>query len=443
MQRLRSSCRALLASLTAACLAASAGAGPPAAAPAAFPVLTREAAVRFALERNPQLILFRQQRGLAAAGAVLARIYPYNPTFQSVVLRATGQDVTNPAFNEHYATLQIELFGQGRYRRSAAAAAVTRTEWEIAAQELTTAISVIRAYDTVLYREQKLQVLEETARLSEQVVEQGKRLAEVGRFRPADLIVARTELDAARAQRGQGRTALAVARAELRRLLGSLDDGFAVGGELDRTLPAIVPDALIPYALKLRPEIQARSAAIAEAEARLGLQVADRFGNPAIGPRYEVNETSDRFAGVVVTGPIPVFNRRQGEIAQRRADLARAEMDLRTTEAQIGLAVQAALARLTEARKWADEYPAEVLPDLEKARRDLEQLFAQGEPGVDVLRVLGVQRNLLRATDAYLDARFEVSQAQDDLAAAMGDPDLAVGACQAVGPGSGTASPQP
>jgi outer membrane protein, heavy metal efflux system len=410
---------------------ASATAAPPVSQPNALPVLTREAAVAYALEHNPQLAVVREQRGLAAAGVVLARVYPYNPILNSVVLGVNGpaeSDVTNHVFNEHVVTLQLELFGQGKQRRAAAEAAVTRTEWEIAAQELATATSVVRAYDTVLYREQKLRILEETVRLSEQLVERGHQLANAGRLRTADLIILRTELDAARAQRGQGRTALAVARAELRRLLGAPDDRFAVAGELDPPLPALDAQALIPYALALRPDVHARAAAIAEAEARLRLQVADRFGSPSIGPRVEYNETRDTFIGVVLTAPIPVLNRKQGEIAQRRADLARAQADLRSMDVQVAQAVDAALARLSEARKWAGEYPAEVLPNLQKAREDMERLFTQNEPGVDVLRVLGVQRTLLRANDAYLDARFEVSQARADLAAAVGEPALAAGA---------------
>jgi cobalt-zinc-cadmium efflux system outer membrane protein len=407
--------------------AAAVRADPPATPPAP-PVLTLETAVRFALEHNPQLEVVRTQRGQAAASVVLARIYPYNPIYNGVILGVRGEDVTNHVFNEHYVTLQLEIRGQRRERLAAAGAAVTRTEWEIAGQEVATAVGVIRAYNTVLYRQQKLQILEETVRLNEQVVSTGQRLVEFGRLRPAEVIVARTELDAARAQRGQGRAALAVARADLRRLLGTLDDAFAVGGELDLPMPATDADALVQTALRLRPEVHARCAAIAEAEARLRLQVADRFGNPSIGPRFEINETSDTFVGVVISAPIPVLNTRQGEILQRRADVARARADMQATEVQVAQAVQAALARLIEARKWADEYPAAVLPDLEKARQDMERLFAQNEQGVDVLRVIGVQRNLLRATDAYLDARFEVSQAHADLAAAVGDPALATGA---------------
>jgi hypothetical protein len=88
-------------------------------------------------------------------------------------------------------------------------------------------------------------------------------------------------------------------------------------------------------------------------------------------------------------------------------------------------------------RKWAQEYPAEVLPNLNKAQQDLERGFGQGEPGVDVLRVIGVQRNALRAADAYLDARFEVNQALANLAATVGDPALAVG-CYGMAPSAET-----
>jgi outer membrane protein TolC len=423
--------RILLLSVASAGILGAALAADPTPAP---PVLPLERAVQYALENNPQLNVARTQRGLAAAGVVLARIYPYNPVYTNVVQGVIGHDVTNRVFNEHYVTLQIELFHQRRERMAAASAAVTRVEWEIAGQELATAVNVVRAYNTVLYRQQKLQVLEDTVHLNDEIVDVVRRLVDLGRNRPADLIVARSELDTARAQRGQGKTALAVARNNLRIVLGTVNDAFSVAGELDCPLPATDTDSLVRLAVATRPELQARTAAIHEAEARLQLQIADRFGNPSIGPRYEINETKDSFVGVYFSAPIAVINRRQGEIAQRQAELTRAHMDLRATEVGIVQAVQAAKDRLTEAHKWADVYPAEVLPDLEKARKDMEQLFSQGDASVNVISIIGVQRNLLRARDAYLDALFEVSLSKADVAAAVGDPALATGCQPAKGP---------
>jgi cobalt-zinc-cadmium efflux system outer membrane protein len=399
----------------------------PATEPAAATALSAEAAVRFALENNPSLAVARTQRGLAAAGVVLARVYPYNPVASATLRGVNGPaeaTVTNHFSHQASVQLDVEIRGQKRERRAAAEAGVTRTEWEIADQEVTTAVATYRAYAGVLYRQQKLDVLEETVRLSEQVFSAGEQLRKAGKASAADLILARSELDNARALRGQGRTALAVARAELRRQLGTLDDSFAVLGELDRPLPTIPATTVEQYALQSRPDLHARAAAVTEAAAKLRLQIRDRFGNPSIGPSYEVNETSAVFVGVAVSAPIPAFNAKQGEIAQRRAELVRAEVDLRQNEIRVAQDVQAALARFVQARKWADNYPAEVLPNLQQAQKQLAQLFAAADPSVDVLRVIGVQRNLLQAADAYLDARFEVSQAAADLAAAVGDPML-------------------
>ncbi len=398
------------------------------------PVLPLDAAIRLSLEHNPSLAVARQQRGLAAAGVVLARVYPYNPILTASVWGVNGPPsagVTNHVANAATLQIDVEVRGQKWERRAAADAGVTRTEWEIADQEVATAIAVVRAYNTVVYRQLKLDILDETIRLNEQVVTRGEQLRQADKLRPADLILARTELDTARALRGQGRTAVAVARADLRRQLGTLDDNFAVTGDLDRPLPTAPADAVTHYAVQLRPDVRARGAAIAEAEAKLRLQVKDRFGNPSIGPAYELNETSAVFVGVALAVPIPVFNSKQGEIAQRRVELVRAQVDLQTTELRVAQDVQAALARFAEARKWADQYPAEVLPNLRRAQQDLAQLFAAADQGVDVLRVIGVQRNLLQAADAYLDAKFEVSQASADLAAAVGDPALAL-ACPSV-----------
>jgi cobalt-zinc-cadmium efflux system outer membrane protein len=396
------------------------------------PVLTADAAVRYSLEYNPGLAVTRQQRGLAAAGVVLARVYPYNPVASATVWGANGPaeaGVLNHVPVQASVQAEVEIKGQWRPRRAAASAAVTRTEWEIADQEVTTAVATARAFATVLYRQQKLEILEETVRLNEQVVNVGEQLFRAGKLRSDGLILARTELDSARAARGQGKAAVAVARAELRRQLGTVDDNFAVVGDLDRPLPAASPETIAECARQQRPDVRARSAAIAEASARLRLQVADRFGNPSLGPSYEINETNVTFIGATMSVPIPAFNRRQGEILTRRAELARAQVDLDTTLLRVAQDVQAALARFVAARKWADEYPAEVLPNLRKAQEEMARLFAAADQNVDVLRVIDVQRNLLRAADAYLDARYEVNQASADLAAAVGDLGAVLSAC--------------
>ena len=108
--------------------------------------LTLDSSVEFALENNPQLMALRQQHGIAAAGVVIAKTYPFNPIYQGSYQNAQGPRdarVLNSLLQQHQVTLEVQLLHQQRYRQQAAFAALSRTDWEIAAQELTFAINAV------------------------------------------------------------------------------------------------------------------------------------------------------------------------------------------------------------------------------------------------------------------------------------------------------------
>jgi cobalt-zinc-cadmium efflux system outer membrane protein len=410
------------------------GAPPPAPAP---PALTLAGAVRYALENNPRLAALRQQHGIAAAALVIARTYPYNPVTQSTLFGITGPEsagITNVVGNQHKVIFEVEVRGQRFFRQQAAHAALSRTDWEIAFQEVSLAVEAVRAFDTLLYRQEKLRITEEFVRLNEESTRQVRRLFEQGTLRSADVALSRAEVIDVLSQVGQGRTAVAVARRDFYRTLGLYGQGVEPLGSLEREAPPGDPEGLLQAALAHRADLAAREKAVAEAEARLRLTVADRYGNPALGPSYEYNETRVNFIGLQFGVPLPVFNRRQGEVLQRQEELTRACLDLRQTEVEVRQEVPAAVNRLREAGAWVDTYRTRTLPELRKILAEMELLFRQGQPGVDVLRVLDIRRKLLRARDGYLDALHEYTQALADLAAAAGDPALAMGLYQAAEP---------
>jgi outer membrane protein TolC len=393
------------------------------------PVMPLDVAVRWALEHNPELAAIRQQHGIAAAGIVIARTYPFNPGYEGKLRSANGPPaagVLNHFTYEHRFFLDLEVCGQGRIRRQGAAATLSRTDWEIAFQEMTLVARVARAYGGVLYRQEKLCLVEETISINQQGAENVQKLLKANKLRGADLLLARSEIANARAQLGLAQVALQTAAADLRRALGLVCEPLALTGTLE--LPPLPEDcpSLTDAALQLRADLHAREAAVAEADARLRLEIANRWGNPSIGPDYEYDNSQAIMIGAQVTLPLPALNTHRGDIQQREAERTKAALELRQTEVLVRQDVQAALARLASARAWADTYRSQVLPELREDLKGMEQLLAQNDPGVDVLRVIDVRRNLLRARDGYLDALWEVVQARADLAAAVGDLDLAV-----------------
>jgi cobalt-zinc-cadmium efflux system outer membrane protein len=389
-----------------------------------LPALSLADAVLGALENNPELRAIRQQRGIAAAAVVIARTYPFNPVWEDKTQVNSGPasaTITNKVATEHLFLLELELHGQGRYRRQEAAALLSRTEWEIATHELALMVRVIRAYQNLLYQQERLRLIEATIRLNEDLLEKTQKLFNAGKLRGADVLLARTEVEDARSALGPGQTAVVTATAELRRALGIVDGGpLLLAGKLDLAAP--VPDfpSAAQEAFQRRPDLFAKQAAVAEAEAAVRLEVANRFGNPVIGPAFTYDPTRISSGGAQINLPLPVLNTHRGQIQQRQAEQAKAVLELRETELVIRQDVEAALNRLASARAAAEVYRTRVLPSFQSALEGIEKLFVQGEPGVDILRIIDMRRKLIRGRDSYLGTLWEVSQAQADLVAAIG-----------------------
>jgi cobalt-zinc-cadmium efflux system outer membrane protein len=446
MTRVRASIRSLVCrslGWLAACCALALGVTSgwttePDPAPASPQILTRDAAVLFALQNNPELAAFRQQRGVAAAAVVIAETYPFNPVWEAFVRHASGpseSSVTNVIATEHAVLLEIECRRQGTFRRQEANAGLARTDWEIVTQELALAVRVLRAFDTVLYRQRKLQQVERTIALSEEAARQVRGLLGLPKgTRPVDDLTAQSELADARAQLPAARLALEVARQDLRRQLGLVGEDIIVQGDLAVPPADLAAPRLMQAALDQRPDLRARQAAVAEAQARLRLEIANRLGNPQVGPGFEYDPTRVVTAGVNWIVPLPVLNLHQGQIQQREAERARAFLDLRQTEVMVQQDVQTAVTRLANARAWLDAYQTKALPDLRKNLEAMQKFLREGEPGIDALRVIDVRRKLFAAEDRVLDALYEVRQAEADLAAAVGDPSVAVGPCPVAAP---------
>jgi outer membrane protein, heavy metal efflux system len=389
------------------------------------PVLPREQAVHQALQNNPMLMTVRKQQGFAEAAIIIAKTYPYNPVFTGYVTGLggpTSANILNRVYLEDYLVLEIELRGQGKIRRSGADATHNRIEAEIAQQEMAVSIAVIRAYNAVLYRRKKLELLDEGIKVNELQVEKLSLMK-----KETDLLLARSDLATARAQVGQARTTLAVARSELRRLLGTLDDKFDVAGDVDVPLPTIDPTTLTQLALSLRPDLRARRAAICEAQAALRLVEANRYGNPTVGPFFEYDPSSIFYIGGRLSMPVAILNTKKGEIHRAQTEVARVRSEVQQIEVQVSQDVAAALKRLADATKWATSYAVDVLPNLSTTKLTMEKMFANNDLGVSLPQYLTVQRSFLKATENFLDARYEVSQAECDLALAVAEPALALG----------------
>jgi cobalt-zinc-cadmium efflux system outer membrane protein len=391
--------------------------------------LTLEQALRWALENNPTLRTQRQAHNVAAAEMVIARTYPFNPALENRIQDASGPasaGIDNVVPMEEVLVLELEVRGQGKYRREVASAALSRTDWTIAAEEQTLAVQVVRAFDALLYQQEKMRLLERVVQLDQELVADVTRLFNVNILGASDRIVAETELDDARAALSLGRVNVITTQAALRTALGAVTELFTAEGTL--AMPPVPLDlaTLTEQALQRRPDLKARQSALLEADASLRLTVANRYGNPSLGPVFVYDPTRISSVGAQINVPLPVLNSHRGDILKGQALRAQAELELQQTEITIRQDVEAAVAHLRAAGARTIMYRTQVLPHLEQGLQDVRKLFQANAKGVGLLQVVDVQRKLVTAQAAYLDALYEQSQARAELFAAVGALPVAV-----------------
>jgi cobalt-zinc-cadmium efflux system outer membrane protein len=382
------------------------------------------------LTHTPELQTARTQRGIAAAGLVIAQTYPFNPVWDFKVQQISGPapaGITNVVGTEQVVLLEIELRHQKRYRKQGAAAALTRVDWEIAAHEVQVAVRVARAFDTVVYRRAKLELLADTLVFREHAAKDARRRAGEDKSKRTGVLLAEVDVSDVRSQLVASRVALTVAQSELARALGCVHDLPAVVGTQEITVPPADTEALVAAAIEARPEMHARRAALDEADARLRLEIANRYGSPLVGTDYEYDPTRISFSGVHVTLPLPVFNTHRGEIQQRQAERVHVAQELCQVEQQITQEVEAAVARLRAALVWEQSLRKDLLPEIQADVAEAERLAAEPKVG-DTAGLVELRQRLLKTRDLHLDALWEISQARADLAAALGDPQIAIGA---------------
>jgi len=194
-----------------------------------------------------------------------------------------------------------------------------------------------------------------------------------------------------------------VARAELRRLVGAtLPADFAVVGSIEDAVP--VPPTLESLRTSLRsshPELAAARAAVRNAEARLALERERSRPTFAVRAGVErVPEVTDARIGLVVQ--VPIFDRRQGPIAEATADAERSRLELADRELQLGQALEVAWQRYRIALGQVAAYESGLLREAEAALRVAEAAYRFGERGIldylDAQRTFRTIRNELNAT---------------------------------------------
>ncbi|HEV3415283.1 MAG TPA: TolC family protein [Pirellulales bacterium] len=388
----------------------------PLALPIASRAITIDEALAIALAQNPDLVVNRQDVAVAEAQRVTANTYPFNPTFESQIQAADNFGLAQHIRQSYSLLQEIETGGKGGFRRGQANAGVQRTEWELRGRELDLAVDVYRKFQAVLLARQKLDLARETAALNIQLANNARPLLQAAKVTGADVVIAEQEALDSRQAEAIAESELRMARLELRSSLGIAEElqlEPSGGLRLPQQPASASLNTLVQAALATRPEIFAKTAALQQADAAVGLAIANQKADVTFGPAMEIDENKTFFIGATLQVPLQVYNKKEGEVLQAEAERAKAAAELEQSRLKVKMAVLAAWQQYEDARRLAAALANDTLPASERHLQDAEKLLAVGQ--IDLLKLVELRRRHLAARQQLLDAQNQMVLRQLDL----------------------------
>lgn len=392
-------------------------------------------AVALALSNSPELAVERREIDVAKGELTKARVYPLNPELEvnpaygSGKPRDFGKTVGTNAFDVTVSqTLQIK--GQWGLRIEKAAADLDRTGWTVGDAERRIRAEVSRAFTDVLIAQERVKFFGEIVALNQELFNISQQLFEAGAVPRLDALRAEVELRRALNDRTAEERSLLAARKELNLLMGRPSDFVpqTVGlllfspGEIDLT-------RLKRTAMESRPDLKATRAGLQVAERELAIARAERFfPEVAFSVGYSNDLAIDGRDQRVLFGvaiPLPLFNRRQGEIETALGGRSRLTAAVTFVGARIDKEVAQAYERFVASQRIVEEFVKRIVPQQEENFRLLREGYEAGQ--FRLTDVLLVQREFIEGRLRYLDAASQYNLIAVELERAVGAPLLEAG----------------
>lgn len=384
--------------------------------------LTLTRALELLQDRSPGTRAVRARIEVAAAERIRAGVYP-NPTLSYGAL-ALADGVNTGAAWQHQVVLEqpIPLFGQIGVREEFADLNMNAERQGVAADLADRALLVTQAFVTLLARQERLRVLEESMRDLERVEGVVRRRHEAGDRSAYDVSRLEVEVATHRVELRNARTGVEDASGHLAEVLGFPEWRPRGSGELE---PARIPtkvDRLWEIAQERRPSIQVARAGVASARGGFMLARRERLPVPAValGALSTQNDDSQSvFFGL--SFPLPIFDRGQGDLTRATAEIQAQtrvlDAELAQTRAEIGRARTV----LVEQRETLREVESQMMERIPNIRRMAEESYRGGSSGI--LELLDALRSVKAIRLAHLDQQEAVKLAEATLISVTGlDP---------------------
>ena len=280
-----------------------------------------------------------------------------------------------------------------------------------------------RAYYDYLALAYVAQVNDEVAASLEQDTEVIRKQVEEVKSRPyTDLIRLRALLEDARIGQIRSQVNLSAAWRQLAAEVGVPDLAApCASGELPDHAPSWESPAVVQRVLAASTELRQLSAQVGVARLQVSRAQAQAVPNVTVGAGY-TRDFTDQFPGGAVLNvemPLPLWDRREGQIYEAQARLSQAQAAVRTASMRLERDTADAWSRYRGALRQEQQLTEEVLPRLKQSLDEVRKGYLAGAAQLAFADVILAEQSYNAARLRLADTRRELWRAVADLEGLM------------------------
>jgi outer membrane protein, heavy metal efflux system len=387
-------------------------------------------AVQLALQHNHNLLAARTTIQQSEAQEVTAHLRP-NPTLFTdweylpvFTPSAFSRDYLHDSTEADLGLSYLFERGQKRERRFQAAkdaTAVARSQVTDAERQLTYQVATL--FTNVQIAESTIELAEKDLKSFQTTVDIGEIQFQKGAIAENDELKIKLQLLQFQSDLEAAELARAQALSDLRQLLGyeSVAADYDVTASFDYAPVTVRLDDLQLRALQNRPDLMAATQGVTAAASQVALAKADGKQDVTVSANYShVNAINT--ATFLVSVPLAIFNRNQGEIARTRFALTQAEQQKQAASGQVLTDVKDAYEALQMTDRVLKLYRDSYLDVSQKSRDISEYSYRRG--ATSLLDFLDAERTYRTTQLGYRQSLGAYLLAVEQLREAVGTRDL-------------------
>jgi cobalt-zinc-cadmium efflux system outer membrane protein len=391
--------------------------------------ITLRQTLALALEYHPGLHAYAWEVRAAEARVLQAGLRP-NPELEAEFENFAGNKAFSGAQSLETTLSLAQTFPLGgdiERRRELAGLQAQMAGWDYEAARLEVLTEVTQDYVALLRAQRQVKLARETLSLAEQVRDATNRRIRAGDAPPIDAARASVPVATAQVKLRRAERLLRAAQRQLALMWSSREVSFDLAeGSLDdlETPPSAQRLAAL---VSQNPQVARWAVEVSARRAETGLAEAEAV--PDLTARAGVKYDNAEGAGALVLGislPIPVFDRRQGDVMAARLSANAAEEQRRAAERRVEAALSQAYARMAAGFDEAVAIREVALPPAREAFELTHRAFEKGD--LALLDVLDAERTLVELRSDYLDALTDYHLAVIEIEGLIGHPLAGLGA---------------